>query len=145
MHIATLKAVLIRYSIGVQSNWNWVIVSSEEWQPWVLRLRLDQRSPAYTDLVSHQTFLEGALFSPQPRRTNELEKNYRDPFDQLLSLAVSHELGHAICRDRNEDIANRVAGLLRSGKHAECASLKSIGPIEELFLDSQSRYLRHLQ
>ena len=43
------------------------------------------------------------------------------PFDQLLSVAVSHELGQTICHGGSEAIANRVAEELRGGKHPDCA------------------------
>jgi hypothetical protein len=138
-HITELKTVLVHYSAGVSRNWNWVIVPSEDWHPLLQRLRLDQRSPAFTALVERETFLQDALFFSQPMRTDELVRNFHVPFDQLLSLAVRHELGHAICNGGDEEIANRVAEQLRTGKHPDCgANVKSLTRIQELYLHSQS-------
>jgi len=139
LHVTELKTVLVQYSAGVSRNWDWVIVPSEDWHPLLQRLGLDQRSPAFSALVERATFLEDALFFSQPMRTDELLRNFHVPFDQLLSFAVSHELGHAICHGREEAIANRVAEQLRSGKHPDCgANVKSLTRIQELYLHSQS-------
>src|SRR5258708_1971080 len=96
-HVAKLKAVLIHYPASVPGHWSWIVVRSEDWQPLLLRLRLDQRSPAFTNIDNGETFLEEALFLPLPIRTDELEKDFRISFGKLLSAAVRHELGHAIC------------------------------------------------
>jgi hypothetical protein len=133
-HVANLKAVLIHYPASAPRHWSWVLVRSEDWQPLVLRLRLDRTSPAFTALDQHETFLEEALFLTQSIRANELARDFHAPSDQLLSLAVSHELGHVICSDGSEAAANRIAEQLRSGKHPEC--VKSLTPIDELYLHS---------
>jgi hypothetical protein len=136
--IAHLKAVLIQYPAGAPKHWRWVIVPSEDWQRLVHSLHLDRESPAFTAIMERETFLEDALFFAQPARTDELVRDFRTPFDQLLSVAVSHELGHAICHGGSEAMANRVAEQLRSGKYPDCAeNMKSLTPIEELYLRSQ--------
>jgi hypothetical protein len=135
--IAQLKAVLIQYPAGVPKHWRWVIVPSEAWQPLVHSLHLDRESPAFTAITERETFLEDALFFAEPR-TDELVRDFRTPFDQLLSFAVSHELGHAICHGGSEAMANRVAEQLRGGKYPDCAeNMKGLTPIEELYLHSQ--------
>jgi hypothetical protein len=141
--IAELKAVLIQYPDSAPKHWKWVIVRSGDWQPIVQSLHLDRQSPAFTALEPRETFLEDALFLPQSRRSGELMRYFHSPFEQLLSLAVSHELGHAICHGGNEDTANRVAAQLRNGKRANCVeSGKSPTPIEELYLYRQSSPFR---
>jgi hypothetical protein len=130
--VAMLVAELRRYPADLPANWSWVIVGSEAWQPLTQKLRLDQRSPAFTAIDERETFLEEALFSATPSRTNELVRDLRVPFDQLLSIAVSHELGHAICHVGDEAIANRVSEQLRSGKRPSCGNaMKSPSAIEE--------------
>src|SRR5271155_2359396 len=137
--VAQLKAVLIQYPAGAQRHWRWVIVPSEDWQPLVQSLHLDRESPAFTAITERETFLEDALFFARPGRTDELVRHFRTPFDQLLSVAVGHELGHAICHGGSEAIANRIAEQLRTGKHPDCAgNMKSLTAIEELYLHSQS-------
>lgn len=138
-NIAQLKALLIQYPPGTPKHWRWIIIASEDWQPLVRSLRLDPESPAFTAIAQQETFLEDALFFVRPERTEELVRHFRTPFGQLLSAAVSHELGHAICHDGSEAIANHVAEQLRGGKHPDCArTKKSLAPIDELYLHSQS-------
>jgi hypothetical protein len=140
--IARLKAVLIHYPAGVQGPWSWVIVRSEDWQPLLSRLHLDRRSPAFTFLDERETFLEEALFFPRSIRTDELVRNFRVPVDRLLSIAVSHELGHAICHGGDEATANRISDQLRNGQRLDCSdAMKSPGRIEELYLRNQFRGL----
>jgi hypothetical protein len=137
--IAQLKAVLVQYSAGAPKRWSWVIVSSDDWQPLMQSLQLDRESPAFSALGQRETFLEDALFFLQSKRTEELVQRFYTTFEQLLSVAVSHELGHAICDGGSEAIANRVAEQLRGGKYPNCAGdRKSLSPIEELYLHSQS-------
>jgi hypothetical protein len=138
-NIAKLQAQLVRYSADVPRHWSWVIVGSKDWQAVVLKLHLDVRSPAFTAIEARETFLEGALFVPEPARTDELVQNLGVPVDQLLTIAVSHELAHAICHEEAELIANRVSAQLRSGVKIDCMS--SLTPIEEFYLRSHSHDL----
>jgi len=136
--VAKLMAELMRYPADLPAHWSWVIVGSGAWQPLTQKLRLDQRSPAFTALDKRETFLEEALFLPMPTRTNELVRDLHVPFDQLLSIAVSHELGHAICHGGGEATAKRVSEQLRSGKRPDCGNaMKSPSRIEEMYLRSR--------
>jgi hypothetical protein len=137
--VAKLMAELMRYPADLPAHWSWVIVGSGAWQPLTQKLRLDQRSPAFTAIDERETFLEEALFLPMPTRTNELVRDLRVPFDQLLSIAVSHELGHAICHGGGEATAKRVSEQLRSGKRPDCGNaMKSPSRIEDVYLHSRS-------
>jgi hypothetical protein len=134
-NIAKLRTELVRYSADLPKHWNWVIVGSEAWQSVVLKLHVDRRSPAFTAIEARETFLEEALFLPTSARTVDLVRNFRAPLDQLLTLAVSHELGHAICDGGDEAIANRVSDQLRNGEKIDCSETRnSLTPIEELYL-----------
>jgi hypothetical protein len=144
-HIAQLKAVLLQYPPASPKRWTWVIVRSEDWQPLLQNLHLPRQSPAFTALNLRETFLEDALFFPRPGRTDELVTLLKTPAAQLLSLAVSHELGHAICHNGNEAAANRVSEQLRSGKHPDCfvpVNRKPLDPIDEMVLHDQSSFPR---
>jgi hypothetical protein len=136
LRIAELKTVLIQYRVAPPKHWSWIIVRSEDWQPLLRDLRLDRRTPAFTALTERETFLEDALFFPQPGRTEQLVRDLHSSFNQLLSFSVMHELGHAICHGGSEALANRVAEQLRSGKPVDCEE-KSLSPIDELYLRSQ--------
>jgi len=135
-NIAKLRAELLRYSADLPTHWKWVIVGSDDWQSLVLELHLDPRSPAFTAVKERESFLEGALFSAKPARADELKKNFGVPADQLLTIAVSHELGHAICEGEDEKIAKRVSEQLRSGGKINCTN--SLTKFDELYL--RSRY-----
>lgn len=133
-HIFQLKGVLIHYLAGMQENWSWIIVRSEDWQPFLQRLRLDRRSPALTAPEEHETYLEEALFLPQSKRANELVRNFLIPIDQLLDFAVRHEMGHAVCRGGNEPAANRIAEQLLNADQPECNRQKGVSWLDELYL-----------
>ena len=135
-NIARLQAELLRYSADLPRHWRWVIVGSEDWQSLVLKLHVDPRTPAFTAVKARQSFLEGALFSPRPARTDELLKNFGVTGNQLLTIAVSHELGHAICNGEDEKIAKRVSDQLRSGAKIDCTN--SLTKFDELYLRSRS-------
>ena len=111
-------------------------MGSEDWQSLVLKLHVDPRTPAFTAVKARQSFLEGALFSPRPARTDELLKNFGVTGNQLLTIAVSHELGHAICNGEDEKIAKRVSDQLRSGAKIDCTN--SLTKFDELYLRSRS-------
>ena len=111
-------------------------MGSEDWQSLMKKLHIDERSPAFTAIEARQSFLEGALFLPKTARTDELVRNLGVPVDQLLTVAVSHELGHAICGAEDEAIAKRVSGQLRSGAHIDCTN--SLTLYDELYLRSRS-------
>jgi hypothetical protein len=134
-NVAKLRAQLVRYSADLPRYWRWVIVGSEDWRSVVLKLHVDRRSPAFTTIDARETFLDEALFLPKLARTDELARNLGVPIDQLLTLAVSHELGHAICHGGDEAIANRVSAQLRSGERIDCTN--SLTPMEELSLRSR--------
>jgi len=137
-HVAKLKEVLRHYPADAPDGWRWVIVRSEDWQPLLVSLRLDRRATAFSALGLRSTFLEEALFVYSPTRATELVRDFHAPFDQLLSIAISHELGHAICHESNETAANRIAEQLRTGKHPECGETReSPTPIEELYLQNR--------
>ena len=139
-NIARLQAELLRYSAHLPRHWSWVIVGSEDWQSLVLKLHVDPRSPAFTAVEARKSFLEGVLFSPKPARTEELVKNFGVPSDQLLTVAVSHELAHAICNGEDEKIAKRVSDQLHNGAKIDCTN--SLTKFDELYLRSRSPGLR---
>ena len=141
-HAAQLQAVLLRYPAAQPGPWSWVIVRSEDWQPFLLRLHLDQRSPAFTALEQRSTFLEEVLFLSDSERAPELERTFTTPLPQLLALAVTHELSHAICHEMDEAAANRIAQQLRAGRKADCSQARGLTPILELGLHRNSPRLR---
>ena len=118
--ILQLKTVLSRYPIEALRHWTWVLVRSEDWKPISQRLRLNPDSPAFTALDQRETFFEEALFMHDPVRTAELMKEWRLSMSNLLELAVTHELGHALCEELSETAADRFGEELRNGLRPTC-------------------------
>jgi hypothetical protein len=140
-HLTRLKTVLVQYPIDRLKGWYWIVVSSEEWQPLLRRLHLDNRSVAFSSVEQHTVVFEEALFLQHGARTEKLAHNLRVPVDELIAMAVRHELGHVFCHSADENAADRVAEQLRKGKHYECGgNTKSLNSIEELMYQ-QSRIL----
>jgi len=122
--ILQLKSVLTRYPIEALGRWTWVLVRSDDWKPISRMLRLNPDSPAFTALEPRETFVEEALFLHHPERTSELMREWQRSMPALLELAVSHELGHAICEEPNEATADRFGEDLRKGQTPRCRVAK---------------------
>ena len=115
-HSAKVAAFLGRFHNELPPNWTWILVRSDDWSGILRRLRLETHSPAFSVLEKQQTFLNEALFRTTATSSAELLLNFRVPLDQILSVALSHELGHAYCTDAHEREANRFAEqLMRTG------------------------------
>jgi hypothetical protein len=84
-------------------------------------------SPAFTVLEKRQTFLEEALFLPVAGRSATLLAKFRLPLDRLLEFTVLHELGHALCGERDERRTQDYATQLRDGEFHGCADAKPAG------------------
>jgi hypothetical protein len=131
-HLTRLKTVLSKYPIQKLGNWTWVLVSSEEWNPLIRRLHLDARSIAFSTLKQRTIVLEQTLFLLHGPRAKALADNLEVPVDQLVSMAVSHELGHILCRNSSEAVAEQAAEQLRQGKRIDCwTGGKSLSRMEE--------------
>lgn len=115
-----LSTVLNRYPAAGLGDWTWVLVRSEEWKPLKARLRGNPDSPAFSVLERHETFFEEALVSSVPFRQIELVKEWGVSMDTLLEIAVTHELGHALCREQDEAKADAYGRHLRSGERPHC-------------------------
>jgi hypothetical protein len=81
---------------------------------------MDPNSPAFTALDQRETFFEEALASPVPERRAELIRQWSLSMDDLLNLAVTHELRHALCNERDERKADHYGEQLRTGEAIEC-------------------------
>jgi hypothetical protein len=118
--VAILRRVLQRINGDAMGPWTWVLVRSEDWKPLLRRIGTRLDTPAFSSLQQRETFLEGALFGPEPLRAAELAREFQVPINQLLELAVAHEMGHAICHGGDEGVANRVGQQLRQGRTPAC-------------------------
>ena len=124
--ILQLKSVLTRYPLEMLGPWTWVLVRSQDWKPISRMLQLNPHSPAFTSFDTRATFLDEALLFHDPERTSELMTEWQRSMPALLELAVSHELGHAICEEPNEAVADRFGEDLRKGMTPQCRISKGV-------------------
>jgi hypothetical protein len=116
-----LALELSTYGDVLPRDWTWVLVRSRDWQTILLGLRLDPQIPAFTVLEQRRTFLSEALFEPDAYSGAELLRTFRVPLDQILDVAITHELGHAYCGDTREGEVERFAEQLRTSGAAHCS------------------------
>jgi hypothetical protein len=117
--VLKLRTELARHPVAVMGQWSFVLVSSDQWKDLVLRLGGAPVSPAFSVLGNRTTVLEQALFSPSANRAKELLAEYGTLKD-LLRVAITHELGHALCKERDERRADDYGRELRAGRVPIC-------------------------
>jgi len=81
---------------------------------------IDPDSPAFTYLPKRETFIEEVLVAIVPQRAEELIVRWQMSTDDLLELAVAHELAHVLCNEASEAKASRAARTLLNGKPLSC-------------------------
>ena len=113
--VAVLRKALEKYPVGQLGEWTWVLVRSSDWHAIQGPRGLDPNSPAFTYYAGRETFLEEALVAEVPWRCFDLKVSWGMSIEKLLDYAISHELGHALCNERNEAKADRAAKLIREG------------------------------
>ena len=111
--ITVLRRTLAKYPVAQLGEWTWILV---------LPRGLDPDSPAFTFYLKRETFIEEALVTEVPVRGRELLLKWNMSVRDLLDFAIAHELGHALCNDKDEWNANRVGQLLREGKASSCGA-----------------------
>jgi hypothetical protein len=118
--MSVLRPLLEKYGAGHLGEWTWVLVKSQDWMALQRLHAMDPGSPAFTVLDRRETFFEEALVGPVTARRVELIRQWSLGMDDLLNLAVTHELGHALCHERNERTADAYGEQLRKGQPVEC-------------------------
>jgi hypothetical protein len=118
--IAVLRKALANYPLAELGEWTWVLVRSEDWKAIVLPRGIGRECPAFTYYEKRETFIEEALVTQVPGRRGELMLTWRMNSDDLLKYAIVHELGHALCNEKDEQKANRVARMLQERKPFAC-------------------------
>jgi hypothetical protein len=117
--MAVLRPLLDKYGAGHLGEWTWVLVRSQDWKT-IQRPWMDPDSPAFTVLGRRETFFEEALVSPVTLRRIELVRRWSLGTEDLLALAVTHELGHALCNEVDEWKADTYGQHLRRGESIHC-------------------------
>ena len=116
----TLRLALAAYPLERVGTWSFVLVPTDDWKEFVPSVG-DPVSPAFSIVEQRTTVLESSLFSPSPSRGEEFLKRFGKIGAALLDLAVTHELGHAICQDTNERHADDFGRGLRDKNPVDCA------------------------
>jgi hypothetical protein len=120
--VAVLRRTLDKYPTAQLGNWTWILVRSEDWKAILLPRGLDPDSPAFTFYPKRETFIEEALVTEVPGRNRELLLKWNMSMRELLDFALAHELGHALCNDKDEWNANRVGQMLQDGNTPSCGT-----------------------
>jgi hypothetical protein len=118
--VATLRRAMERYPVEQLGEWTWVLVRSSDWTAIQTARGLDRNSPAFTYYPARETFIEEALVNEVPGRRGALLVLWGMSMENLLKFAIAHELGHALCNEKDENRAERVARILREGKPVSC-------------------------
>jgi hypothetical protein len=118
--IATLKAVVDKFSSEALGEWTWVLVRSQDWKQIAKTLGLNPDSPAFTCLETKTTFIEEALVAQVPERGRQLIARWHMGMTELLNTAIEHEMGHAICHSLDENKAKYVAEILEHKRPLSC-------------------------
>jgi hypothetical protein len=118
--VAVLRKALEKYPVAQLGEWTWVLVLSADWKSIQTSRGLDRNSPAFTYYAARETFLEEALVTEVPGRQAALLMLWGMSRDNLLDFVIAHELGHALCNEKNEQKVNRAAKSLREGVTPNC-------------------------
>ena len=115
-----LRKVLAKYPVDALGEWTWVLVRSEDWKRILVDRGFDPNNPAFSYLPRRETFFDGSLVVKASSRGVELSGQWHVPIEDLLDLAVRHELAHALCNEPNETKADRTAIALKNGGSFSC-------------------------
>jgi hypothetical protein len=117
---AVLRKTQARYPVDALGEWTWVLVRTVDWKRILSDRKFDTNYPAFSYLPKRETFLDGALVVRSSIRGAELSAIWHMPIEDLLDLAIRHELAHALCNDPGETKADRAANALKNGTPLSC-------------------------
>ena len=120
-----LRKALVRLPTERLGEWTFVIAASAHWEEMLRRLGGHAGTPAFSLLDVRATVMEEALFSGSLERQMQVRKSFGETGEGLLNLAITHEMGHAVCGDANERSAEEFGRELRERKEAACAVVKA--------------------
>jgi len=115
-----LSKALARYPVDELGKWTWVLVRPEDLKQILSMRGFDTNHPAFSYLPKRVTFVDGSLVAGPSIRGTELSGTWRMRVEDLLDLAIRHELAHALCNDTDELKAERGANALKTGAPLSC-------------------------
>jgi len=116
----TLRQALAPYPLARLGTWSFVLVPADDWQALSRGLGRDPVSPAFSLLEQRVTLLNRSLFFVSYARNKELMERFGLIGVALLDLAVTHEMGHGICQEKDERRADDYGKELRDGRVPDC-------------------------
>jgi hypothetical protein len=116
-----LRQELSPYPTQLLGAWSFVLVPADDWKSLVRGQGGDPVSPAFSILDQRMTLLDSSLFVASAGRNKELMQRFDMMGETLLNLAVTHEMGHGICQEKNERRADDYGRKLREGKTPDCS------------------------
>ena len=126
---AVLSRALARYPVAALGKWRWVLVRSEDWKQILAVRGFDTNRPAFSYLPKKETFIDGALVASLSIRGTELSMSWRMPIEDLLDLAIRHELAHALCNEPDEVQAQRGAIALKNKMPLSCPGVEQASAV----------------
>jgi hypothetical protein len=119
--LAALRKTLAPYPLQLLGEWSFYLVLGPEWKLLARSHGGPAVSPAFSLLLGRATVIDRSLFSGSADRNIELEKWSGMPVGPAFwDFALTHELGHGICQEKNEGLANEYGKDLREGKIPHC-------------------------
>lgn len=126
--VAALRKALSPYPLRLLGEWSFYLVLAPDWKHLAVSHGGPAVSPAFSLLLGRATVIDRSLFSGSADRNIELERWSGIPVgSKLVDVAVTHELGHALCQEKNERLANEYGRTLREGKLPSCGQILQVG------------------
>ena len=116
-----LRKAMSPYPLQLLGPWSFVLVPADDWKALVRSQGGDAVSPAFSMLDQRATLLDSSLFSPSASRNKELMQRFSLMGAPLVELALTHEMGHGICQEKDERRADNYGIDLRDGKIPDCS------------------------
>ena len=117
-----LRQAMATYPTQLLGAWSFVLVPADDWKALVRGQGGDPVSPAFSMLDQRATLLDSSLFVGTAVRNKELMERFGMIGPALVDLAITHEMGHGICQEKNERRADDYGKELRDGKVPGCVT-----------------------
>jgi len=124
---SALRQAIAPYPAQLLGEWSFVLVAADDWKTLVRGQGGDPASPAFSMLDQRVTMLDGSLFVATAGRNKELLERFGMIGPTLVNLAITHEMGHGMCHDKDERRADDYGKELREGKVPNCSKTPGHG------------------
>ena len=126
---SALRQAMATYPTQLLGAWSFVLVPADDWKSLVRGQGGDPVSPAFSMLDQRVTLMDSSLFVATAGRNKELLERFGAIGPQLVSLAITHEMGHGLCQEKDERRADDYGKELREGKVPDCSKTPGHQPV----------------